>query len=178
MAITRQKKEIILANLEKEFKNSTSIAFTSYTGSTVAEVQKLRRLLRAAGVKMIVAKKTLIKLAAKNTGFKEIPDESLPGPVAVAFANADELAGLQVLYKFGKENEKVSLLGAYFDGEVLGKSQALALAQLPSKEVLLGQLVGLLASPMRGVAGAGYQVIAGFARVVDAIAQKKAKENA
>ncbi|MFA5352451.1 MAG: 50S ribosomal protein L10, partial [Candidatus Gracilibacteria bacterium] len=87
----------------------------------------------------------------------------------------DELAGLQVLYKFGKENEKVSLLGAYFDGEVLGKTQALALAQLPSKEILLGQLVGLLASPMRGVAGAGYQVIAGFARVVDAIAQKKAK---
>ena len=176
MAITKDKKAEIVAELEAGFKNSNSVAFTAYRGTTVADITELRKALREAGVSLIVAKKTLIKLAAKNSGIKEIPDESLDGPIAVAFSHEDELAGLQLIHKFGKENEAVSLLGGVFDGEVLGKAKIQALAQLPGKQALIGQLVGLLASPLRGIAGVGHSVVSGFVRALNEVQKKKATE--
>jgi large subunit ribosomal protein L10 len=177
MAITRAKKEQILAELEKEFKSAKSVAFTTYIGTTVAEITDLRRQLRDAGVRMLVAKKTLIKLAAKNAGLKEIPNEAMVGPVAVTFAHQDELAALQVLHKYGKDHKQVSLLGAILEGENLSQSAAMTLAQLPGKEALLGQLVGLFISPIRGFVTVGSQLISGFVRALDGVREKKEKAN-
>gem|GEM_PF-1666209 len=173
MAITKSKKSEILADLENEFKNSKSVAFTAYTGITVAAIQELRRKLRETGARMIIAKKTLISLAAKNSGLKEIPDESLVGPVAVIFSHEDELAGLQLIEKSKKDFKQLEILGGVFDGEVLTKMKAQQLAQLPSRDALLGQIVGLLASPLRGFVGIGNSLIAGFARVVSEIQKQK-----
>lgn len=176
MAVTKEKKIQILANLEEEFKNSNSVAFSAYRGSTVADLMELRRMLREAGVSFVVAKKTLIKLAAKNAGLKEIPEESLEGPVAAVFSHDDELAGFQLLKKFGKKNEAIELLSGIFDGEVLDKAKVEALASLPGKQALIGQLVGLLAAPLRGIAGVGHSVVAGFVRALSEVQKKKASE--
>ncbi len=176
MAITKSKKTEILAELESEFKNSKSAAFTTFAGTTVADIQKLRTQLREGDARMFVAKKTLIRLAAKNAGMKAIPDESMEGPIAIVFSHEDELAGFQILEKSKKEFETIDILGGFFDGEVLDKSKANQLAALPSKTELLGQIVGLLASPLRGFVGVGSQIVGGFVRVLDGVREKKSTE--
>lgn len=173
MATTRQQKEAILADITEEFKNSSSTAFTAYSGLTVADIQELRRQLRGAGSRMLIAKKTLIQLAAKNAGLKEIPAETLKGPIAVVFSHEDELAGYQVLHKFSEDHEQISITGGIFDGEMLAKAKAQQLASLPGREALLGQLVGLLVSPLRGFVGIGNSLVGGLVRVLDAAREKK-----
>ncbi|MFH0776630.1 MAG: 50S ribosomal protein L10 [Patescibacteria group bacterium] len=173
MAISKSQKAAILAALEAEFKSAASVAFTAYTGITVAAIRDLRKRLRAGEAKMIIAKKTLIKLAAKNAGLKEIPAESLEGPIAAVFSHGDELAGLQILEKAKSDFKQIEILGGVFDGEVLDKAKAQQLAKLPSRDALLGQIVGLLASPLRGFVGVGNQVLSGFVRALDAIREKQ-----
>lgn len=173
MAITKQKKSQILADLEEEFKTAKSTAFTSYSGITVAQIQELRQRLREASARMVIAKKTLIQLAAKNAGLKEIPAESMEGPVAVVFSHEDEMAGLQILHKSKKDFEQVEIIGGVFDGEVLDKAKAQQLAKLPGKEALLGQIVGLLAAPLRGFVGVGSSLVGGFVRVVNGVKEKQ-----
>jgi large subunit ribosomal protein L10 len=173
MAITKQKKSEILADLENEFKTSKSTAFTAYSGITVTQIQELRRKLREGSARMIIAKKTLIQLAAKNAGLKEIPAESMEGPVAAVFSHEDEMAGLQILHGAKEDFEQVEILGGVFDGEVLDKAKAQQLAQLPSKQALLGQIVGLLISPLRGFVGVGGGLVGGFVRVLDSVREQK-----
>ncbi|MFH0834090.1 MAG: 50S ribosomal protein L10 [Patescibacteria group bacterium] len=173
MAVTKSKKSEILADLEAEFKNSKSVALTAYIGIKVSEIQALRSKLREGEARMVVAKKTLIQLAAKNAGMKEIPAEALEGPVAAVFSHGDELAGFQILEKAKSDFKQIDLLGGIFEGEILTKAAAQQLGQLPSKDVLLGQLVGLLVSPIRGFAVAGNQIISGFVRALDAIREKQ-----
>lgn len=174
MPVTRAQKAEILSALTKEFETSASAMFATSSGLSVADSTKLRRALNAKGVKLVVAKKTLIKLAAKNAGKGEIPDGNLPGAIAVAFAHEDELAAAQELYTFGKTHEAVQLTGGVYDGEVLDAAKVKQLATIPSKQALLGQLAGLLLSPLRGVASASYQTMAGLARALDAAAKKQA----
>lgn len=174
MAVTRAKKEQILAALTKEFETAGSAVFATSSHLSMADTTKLRRQLHAKGVKLVVAKKTLIKLAAKNAGKPEISDDILPGAIAVAFAHEDELAAAQELHAFGKDNEAVKLTGGVYDGEVLNGAKIKQLATIPNKQTLVGQLAGLLLSPIRGIAGAGYQTIAGLARSLDAVAKKQA----
>lgn len=176
MAITKSKKTEILSELEAEFRDSKSAAFTAFTGITVGDIQKLRTQLREGDARMFVAKKTLIRLAAKNAGMKAIPDESMEGPVAVVFSHEDELAGFQILEKSKKELEQIDILGGFFDGEVLDKSKANQLAALPSRDALLGQIVGLLASPLRGLVGVGGQMLGGFVRVLNGVREQKSSE--
>lgn len=176
MAISKSKKSAILVDLEAEFKNSKSVAFTAYTGITVADIQNLRTKLREGDARMVIAKKTLFKIAAKNAGLKDLTDESMEGPVAAVFSHEDELAGLQILEKSKKDFKQIEILGGVFDGEILDKVKANQLAALPSKDALLGQIVGLLASPMRGFVGVGNQVISGFVRALDAVREQKASE--
>ena len=177
MAITKSKKSEILADLESEFKNSKSVVFTAYSGITVSAIQKIRKKLRENNSRMLIAKKTLIRLAAKNSGLKEIPDESLTGPVAVVFSHEDELASWQLLEKSKKDFKQLEILGGVFDGEILTKMKAQQLSKLPSRDALLGQIVGLLVSPLRGFAGVGNSLLASFARVVSEIQKKEEAQN-
>ncbi|MFH1375919.1 MAG: 50S ribosomal protein L10 [Patescibacteria group bacterium] len=173
MATTRQQKETIIADITNEFQNSNSTVFTAYSGLTVAEIQELRKQLSGAGSRMLIAKKTLIQLAAKNAGLKEIPVEALEGPIAVIFSHADELSGYQLLHKFGEDHGQISITGGIFDGEMLGKARAQQLARLPGRPDLLGQLVGLLISPLRGFVGIGNALVGGLVRVLDAAREKQ-----
>jgi large subunit ribosomal protein L10 len=176
MATTKLKKAEILTKLKDQFGRAKSVTFATYSGLTVAEISVLRRQLRATGNELVVAKKTLMKLAAKENGLPEPTDAALEGVVAAFFAYEDELAAPQALHEFSKQSDKVALVGGILDGELLGKAKINQLATLPNKTGLMGQLVGLLASPMRGFAGVGYGVLAGFARVLAEVEKKKATE--
>lgn len=117
-------------------------------GLTVAEVTNLRKTLREADVEFRVVKNTLIRLAAKDTGFEKLSD-AFVGPTAVGFARTDPVALAKAMKEFAAGNPKFRLKAGYLDGKVLSGKEIEALADLPSREILLGKLVGALASPLR-----------------------------
>ena len=121
MAITKEKKEEVIAELQDLFKNAKSVVFSDYKGINVKDFGTLRSKLRENEVNFKVAKKTLIKIAAEKTGFKDLPDEVLEGQVGLAFGMGDEVAAAKTLYEFSKKNEAIKLLGALMEGRNLSK---------------------------------------------------------
>ncbi|MFC1599451.1 50S ribosomal protein L10 [Patescibacteria group bacterium] len=168
MAVSKAKKEEVIAELTDLFKNSKSVVFSDYQGISVKDVQTLRRNLRDNDSTFKVAKKTLIKLAAKDAGFDEIPEEALVGQVGVAFSMGDEIAAAKTLYDFSKTNDAVKLLSAFMEGKTLSKEETLELAKIPGKDELLAKLVGSMKSPISGFHGVLYSLLRSFVGVVDA----------
>lgn len=122
-------------------------------GLTVADVTRLRKSLREADAEFRVVKNTLIRLASRDTGFEKLSDAFI-GPTAVGFARKDPVALARAMKEFAAGNPKFRLKGGYLDGRVLSAKEIEALADLSSRDVLLAQLVGALASPLRRLARA------------------------
>lgn len=163
MAVTKQMKQEQLADLKDRFKRAKTVSFAGNKGLSVLEVQELRGKLREKDSDMKVAKKTLMKIAAQEAGYKDIPDEVLAGAVGVVFTyNDDIIAGPKVIYEYAKKHDALSLLGALLDGKILTKEEAKTLAMTPSKEELIGKLLFLFTYPMSG-----------FVRALDAIKKKQ-----
>ncbi|HPU94853.1 MAG TPA: 50S ribosomal protein L10 [Candidatus Gracilibacteria bacterium] len=163
MAVTKQMKQEQLADLKDRFKRAKTVSFAGNSGLSVLEVQELRGKLREKDSDMKVAKKTLMKIAAQEAGYKDIPDEVLAGAVGAVFTyNDDIIAGPKTIYEYAKKHEALSLLGALLDGKVLTKEEAKVLAMTPSKEELIAKLLFLFTYPMSG-----------FVRALDAIAKKQ-----
>ncbi len=179
MPVTRQKKEEVLTGLTANMKEAKSVYFAKNLGLSVKQAQEIRNTLRKSGGSFCVAKKTLIKKAAKDGIDLEINDDVLDGAIGAAFALEDELALLKILTKLEKTTKKIEITGGIFEGKVISKAEAIALSNVPSREELLAKLLGSLLSPISGFVGVGSQVIAGFVRVTDAYReQKAATENA
>ncbi|PIZ76784.1 50S ribosomal protein L10 [Candidatus Peregrinibacteria bacterium CG_4_10_14_0_2_um_filter_38_24] len=163
MSQTKDEKEKVLSDLQNQFKSAKAVVFADYQGLSVKDLKNLRTKLREGGVSFNVAKKTLLKLAAKDSGYDEIPDSVMEGPVGVAFSSQEEVAGAaKIIHDFSKKNKALKLRGSLFEGKILSVVETKQLAVLPSKQELLTQLVYLFNSP-----------ISGFARVIQAIADKQ-----
>lgn len=169
MAIA-EKEEAVRA-LAELVAQSKSIYLTDFQGMNVDLVSKMRRRLRDAKVEFRVVKNTLTKRALREQGVESL-DSYLEGPTGIAFG-ADEVSGAKVLAEFAREFEKPSLKAAYVAGHVYGPDGIKTLAQLPPREVLLGQFIGGLRSPMQGVVGVLASSIRQIVGVVDAIGKKK-----
>ena len=172
MALTKEQKNDILKDLIEQMKSAKSVVFADYQGLSVKDMKDLRGKLREKGVQFKVAKKTLMKIAAKDSGL-ELPDEALEGPVGAAFSMEDEVAAAKTLHNFGKENENLKLRGAIFEGRVLSIKETKELALIPGKEELYGKLVYLLKSPISGFHGVLNNTLAGFVRTLDAVREKQ-----
>ncbi len=143
-----QKKIDIVDSTAKRFENSNGIYFTKYTGLDVPSITDLRKSFTNNSVQFNVIKNTLIKIAAKNAGLEGKFDDLLNGQVAIAFSE-DPVAPARVIKDFLKENkDSIEVLGVFFDGELYDADKYKQLASLPSKEILLGQFVSCLNSPM------------------------------
>lgn len=173
MTVTRKMKEQSLADLTKRFKDAKSVVFSENKGLTVKEIQELRKILRENKSDMKIAKKTLMKIAAKEAGYSDIPDDIMPGAVGIVFSYDDVVAGAREIYNYAKKHEALSLLGGLLDGKVLSFAEAKTLATIPSKQELLTKLVYVLKSPIAGFHGALHGTLAGFVRTLDAIAKKQ-----
>lgn len=176
MAVTKEKKEEVLNELSKLFENAKSIVFAEYKGLSVKDMRNLRKRMQSSDVTYKVAKKTLIKLAAEQAGFKDIPDSILEGQVGAAFGMNDEIAAAKTLYEFSKTNEHIRLLGAFMEGRTLSQAEALELAKIPGKEELLAKLVGSLKSPISGFHGILASLLRNFVGVIGAYKDKLEKE--
>jgi len=122
-------------------------------------------------VEFIVEKNTLTKRALADRGVKEL-DPYLEGPTGIALGQ-DEVAGAKILSEFAKEFEKPALKAAYIGGQLYGPDGIKVLAMLPPREVLLGQFIGALRSPLQGFAGVLSGSIRQLVGTIDAIAKKK-----
>jgi large subunit ribosomal protein L10 len=131
---------------------STTAVVTEYRGLTVAQISNLRRQLRALGADYKVFKNTLVLRAIAGTDVESLA-EFLKGPTAIAFVDGDVSAVAKALRDFAREAPKLIVKGGVVDGKPLTKSDLSALADLPSRDVLLAQIAGLLASPLRTMAG-------------------------
>jgi large subunit ribosomal protein L10 len=177
MAITRQKKEEILAELVKKFQEAKSVSFGQYAGMSVTEISDMRQEMREAGVEFKVAKKTLMRLAAKEMGL-ELPDEIVEGTVGVAFSFEDAVSGPKLIKKTSKDVEVVKLLGGIMEGKVLTITEMGELADLPSREELLAKFVGMMRSPLQSFYGAVSSPMSAFARTLSEYSKQLPAEEA
>lgn len=143
-------KKQVVAEVTEKFSNAKSVIITDYRGLTVAEVTELRSRLRAQGVEYRVIKNTLLKIAAKDAGI-EGAEEYFQGPTAVAYGLEDAVAPAQVLSKFIKEYKKMEIKGGILEGKVIGFDEVNALADLPPREILLGQVASVFQAPIAGL---------------------------
>ena len=133
--------------LTVKLDKAKAVYFTDYLGLDVVSVTKLRKNFVEKDVEFTVAKNTLIKLAAKELGISGV-DEFLKGPTAVAFSYNEPTDPAKVIKEFLKNFDKPSVKGMIFDGEIFTSDQFDRVANLPSKEQLLSQLIGMINSPM------------------------------
>ena len=155
-----EKKQAQVAALAERIKGSVAGVVVDYKGINVEDDTKLRKELREAGVHYTVIKNTLIKFAADNAGLSGL-DDVLNGTTAIATSETDYVAAARILAKYADSHEKFAIKSGYLDGEVISLDKINSLAKLPSREVLLANVLGAFNAP-----------IASFARAVQAIVDK------
>ncbi len=156
MAITRDKKQALVAQMNDAFTNAKAVAFARYAGLTVANVQELRKNAREAGVTIVVIKNRLVRVAMSEIKtFKDTDTSTLEGQLLYAFSNEDEVAAAKVLNDFAKSNPSLELAGGFSnEGAFLAEDDVKALAGLASKEQLIAEVVAQLLSPVHDVTNA------------------------
>ena len=146
----RKENELVVEELTKKFNESKSAILTDYRGLDVAEVTELRDKLREAGVDYKVVKNTLAFLAAKEAGHEEIKD-FLTGPTAIAFSVEDPVAPAKVLSEFADDHEDLEIKSGIVEGDIIDVDGVTALADIPPREVLLGQVARGMKAPITGL---------------------------
>ena len=149
MAITRKEKEEILTRLTEDLKASKSVVISEYKGLTVAQLTKVRKMLRNEKVKYQVVKITLLKKALQALGIGG--ELEFKGPVALALSAEDESTPARVLKAATKQFPALVLDGGIVNNEIIDHAMVERLASLPSKEQLLAQLLSVLQGPARGL---------------------------
>ncbi|PID32925.1 50S ribosomal protein L10 [Candidatus Saccharibacteria bacterium] len=156
MAISRDKKQALVAELTALFSEAKGTAFARYNGLSVADLQELRKAAREANVTIKVVKNRLVRVAmGENSTYKDTPTDELVGQLIYAFSSEDEVAPAQVLHNFGKNHPALEIAGG-FSGEGLHMNAAdtTVLAGLPSKDQLIGEVVSQLLSPVHDTVNA------------------------
>ena len=158
-------------------RSSSALAVADYRGLKVSEMQSVRRSLRASGVQLHVAKNRLLKIAAAEAGRGEL-NELLSGPTALASSFGDETALAKALQDALRPSSRVvALRGGLLGGVAVDAAAFQQLANLPSRDVLLGRLAGAMAAPIAGMAGALAGDLRNLVGVLSAVAdQKRANE--
>lgn len=168
--VNREQKKELIGSLNALLSQQTFLGVTVNKGMTVAEVQELRKRMRAAGAGYKVAKNRLARLALAGTKFEGLSD-MLKGPTGIAFSK-DAVAAAKVAAKFAKDNAKLIILGGSLDGVKMDAKGVEALATLPSLDELRGKIVGLIQAPATKIAGVLQAPAGQLARVVAARAKQ------
>jgi large subunit ribosomal protein L10 len=160
LSLNRTEKAAVIDEVKAQVVKSQTLVLAEYRGTKVSDMTKLRRNAREAGVYLHVLKNTLARRAVAGTPFEVVAGE-MSGPLIYGFST-DAVAAAKVINEFAKTNDKLVIKAGSFDGKALDKAGVASLASIPSREVLLAQIAGLLNSP-----------VARFARVLAAVSEKK-----
>ncbi|MDZ7857020.1 50S ribosomal protein L10 [Sphaerotilus sp.] len=161
MSLNRNEKAAVVEEVTAQAAKSQTLVVAEYRGLTVAQSDALRKIAREKGVYLHVLKNTLARRAVAGTPF-EVAEAQFVGPLIYGFSE-DAVAAAKVVADFAKTSDKLVIKGGAYGGKALDADGVKALANVPSKEVLLAQLLGLLQTP-----------ISGFARVIAEVAKQKA----
>ncbi len=160
LSLNRNEKAAVVADVSAQAARSQTLALAEYRGLTVEHLNKLRKDAREKGVYLHVLKNTLARRAVAGTPF-EVASESMSGPLIYGFSE-DAVAAAKVIADFAKGNDKLIIKGGAYAGKSLTADGVKALAAIPSREVLISQIAGLLKSPIQR-----------FAAVLAALAEKQ-----
>ena len=160
MSLNRSEKEAVISDVTGLAAKAQTLVIAEYRGITVADMTKLRNNARSNGVSLSVLKNTLARRAVAGSAF-EVVSNQMTGPLIYGFSE-DAVAAAKVVAEFAKTNDKLVIRAGAYGGKALDVNGVKQLASIPTKEVLLAQLLGLMQSP-----------ISRTARVLSALAEKK-----
>lgn len=173
--MARPEKEAVVAEIQEKLSRAQTVVVADYRGLNVEEVTELRKELREAGVDFKVAKNTLTRLAVKNAQLEGV-DPYLEGPTALAFGYDDPVTPAKILSTFAKSHKNLELKAGILEGKVIDVSTLKELADLPSREALLGQVAGLFQAPIRNLVTVLSAPIREMVYVLEAVRKKQAGE--
>lgn len=158
--------------IKEKIQRAQSVVLVDYRGLNVEQLTELRSKYREAGVDYKVYKNTMMRFAFKDSGLEEF-NQYLKGPSAVAFGYDDPVNAAKITSEFVKANEKLEIKAGIVDGKVIDVVGVNNLAKLPSREVLIAQVLGGFNSPIQGFANVLQGTIRSLATVLNAIAEEK-----
>lgn len=176
--ITKDKKRKIVEELLEDITKAEAIYFTTFSGLDVAKISQLRNNLHQVNTKAKVVKKTLADLSFQKAGFnlnikikkdkkdKKDKKNQFNNSIMFEFAFGDPILSAKTIWQFSKQNKNLKILGALMNGKILKAEEVVQLAQIPSREVLLGRLVASLASPIRNF---NYLLNGNFSKLIYAL---------
>ena len=175
MAISKDRKEELVAQYKDLIERSDAIFLTEYGGMSVKDMQALRGKLREVDGSYYVTKNTLFSLALQESDLPS-PDELLVGQVASSFAMGEAPSLAKALVKFAEDEDNLTIKGGIMDDKVLSVAEIEALAKLPSLDQLRAQLIGLIDGPARGLVSVLNSSVRQVVNVVDAYAKSEEAE--
>jgi large subunit ribosomal protein L10 len=171
--LNKENKKQVVAELHDKLQRAKAVFLADFRGMDVGKATRLRDELRKASVEYKVVKNTLLDLASRETD-KESLSPHYIGPTAIAFSYDDPVAAAKVLSRFAKEQQAAFRLKAgVLSGKMISVADIQALADLPSREVLIAKLLGTMQAPATNFVGVLAAVPAGFVRLLDAIKTRK-----
>jgi large subunit ribosomal protein L10 len=173
LAISREKKEQIVSESVDQLADSRAVLFTDYRGLSVAQMNQLRSNLREKDGRYQVIKNTLLRLALQGADLP-IPEEFLTGPVAITYCFGEVPAVAKALYDFADETKILTVKGALLGNQVLDAKAVKDVADLPPREILLAQLLGVVQGPMANLAS----VLAAPLRDLVSVLQARSEQSA
>jgi large subunit ribosomal protein L10 len=173
--LNRDQKAAVIEEVAGQLREAQAVYAVDYRGTSVSQAAELRTRLRDADTRFRVVKNTLTERAADAAG-ADVLKQYLDGPTALVFVGGDAAVAAKALADFRRASGLLQFKGGWMGGEVLSAEQIDAIARLPSRDVLYGRLVGMVASPLTGLASAMDGLIGGLARQLQQIAERNVTE--
>jgi large subunit ribosomal protein L10 len=170
--LNRTEKAQLVSELQEKFGNAKGIVFTDYRGLNVEEITELRNSLRESALEYRVVKNTLARIAAEGTPVDQAKD-IIAGPIGIAVGYDDPVLVVKKVLEFNKTNKKLEIKGGVVEGNVYALDQLKSISMLPSKEVQLSMLAGVMKAPATKLAGLLSATVTRFAYAMEALKDKK-----
>jgi large subunit ribosomal protein L10 len=169
--LNRDQKAAVIDEVTTQLRDAEAVYAVDYRGTSVTQAADLRTALRASDTRFRIVKNTLTERAADNAGAEALKP-FLEGPTALVFVKGDAASAAKALADFKRVSGLLEFKGGWMNGDTLSADQIDAIAKLPSREALYGRLVGMVASPLTGLASAMSNLIGGLARQLGQIADQ------
>jgi len=175
MALTKQKKHTLRAEIAQSFSGAKSAVLAGYSGLTMAAISELRNELRKSDTRFKIVKNNLVRKAFEVDNIERVSylQDSVKGPVAVAFVEGDPAQAAKTMFDFQKTHPELEIKGGYVEDKVVSVEELKQIASLPSREELLAKIVGTLVAPHKGILGILTGVPRQLVQVINAIKEKK-----
>ncbi len=169
----RQKKTVVVAEISEKVNKAKAMVFTNYTGLTHKQLEQFKREIKKSNAEYAVAKNTLLKRALMDAKLETGEDKNFDLPTGTLFLYGDIVSPLKALAKMVKDFEKPQIKFGLLDGKIMTAQEVMKLSTLPSREVLLAQLAGMMKSPIQGLHRALSWNLQKFVMTLNAVAEKK-----